>query len=249
MAFYGGGFPEYVPVAERKARAQKSVEKLRKTNPDLAPVVLTGTKLVSTWWGKSWTDNLTHYSDYSNRIARGRSYIRHGAVLDLQLTPGKVHALVQGSDTKPYQVELSIKPLSKAAWAAIVKACTGKLNSLQELLEGNFPAALADLFQLKGKGLFPGSRDITLHCSCPDSARMCKHVAAVLFGIGVRLDDDPGLFFQLRQVNVAELITETTREQSQNLLNKSKVKSRRVIADADMSSLFGIDLETDDEDK
>lgn len=248
MAFYND-FPKYVPVAKRKEKAQKSVERLRKTNPNLAPVMVTGTKLVHTWWGKSWIDNLTHYADYANRIARGRSYLRHGAVLDLQLAPGKVHALVQGSEKEPYEVELSIKPLSKTAWTAIVKACTGKLSSLQELIEGKFPAALADLFQLQGKGLFPGSRDITLQCSCPDSARMCKHVAAVLFAIGVRLDEDPSLFFQLRQVNVAELITETTREQSQTLLNKSKVKSRRVIADTDMSSLFGIDLETDDEDK
>ncbi|MBC8081388.1 MAG: SWIM zinc finger family protein [Gorillibacterium sp.] len=244
MSFYSE-YPEYVSVAEKKLRALKTIEKLRKKNPNIAPITLTGTKLVRTWWGKAWNDNLVSYSDYANRIDRGRSYVRHGAVLDLQLTQGQVQALVQGSETKPYKVELLIQPISKEVWAAIIKDCTGKMNSLQELIEGKFPKALADLFKLKGIGLFPAPKEIVLKCSCPDSAKMCKHVAAVLFGVGARLDDNPGLFFELRNVNITDLITETTKQQSQSLLEKSKVKSRRVIADGDMSSIFGIDLDTD----
>jgi uncharacterized Zn finger protein len=243
MAYYDYGFPKYVSVAEKRMKAQKSVEKLRKKNPDISPVVLTGTKLTRTWWGKSWNDNLERYADYANRIGRGRSYVRHGAVLDLKLTEGNIGALVQGSAAKPYQVNISIKPLSKDIWAVLTKECAGKIDSLQELLDGKFPKALRELFTTQGKGLFPAPKEITLNCSCPDSARMCKHVAAALYGVGTRLDDDPGLFFTLRKVNIQELISKTVSKKAQTLLDKSKVKSRRVIEDTDIAEMFGIEMD------
>jgi uncharacterized Zn finger protein len=243
MSVYGD-FPEYVPVAERRKQAQKSVEKLKKKHPNIAPVIITGRKITKTWWGKSWCDNLERYSDYANRIDRGRSYVRNGAVLDLQVVQGKISALVQGSGSKPYQVHITIKPLSKGVWEDIIKNCSGKMDSLQELLEGKFPQALSDLFTAKGTGLFPAPKEITLQCSCPDSARMCKHVAAVLYGVGARLDEDTALFFVLREVKVEELISESISKKSQALLEKSKTKGRRVIDDADISGVFGIDMET-----
>lgn len=239
------GYPEYVPVAERKRKAQKAVDTLKKKKPDIAPIIIEGRKLTRTWWGKSWNDNLESYSDYSNRIGRGRSYVRSGAVLDLQITPGNIHALVQGSRKKPYQVDIAIQPLTKGTWEAITKACAGKIHSLQELIEGKFPKALADLFTLQGKGLFPAPKEISLQCSCPDWAVMCKHVAAVLYGVGVRLDDNPSLFFVLRKVNIEELISETITGKSQSLLEKSKTKSSRVIDYIDVSSLFGIEVEAE----
>lgn len=239
MAYYDG-FPKYVSVEEKRLKAQKSVEKLRKKNPDISPVVIAGTKLTRTWWGKSWNDNLERYADYANRIGRGRSYVRHGAVLDLQLTEGKISALVQGSAAKPYQVNISIKPLSKDIWETLIKDCAGKIDSLQELIAGKFPKALAELFTAPGKGLFPVPKEISFNCSCPDPARMCKHVAAALYGVGARLDDDPGLFFILRNVNIHELISETVSKKAQTMLNKSKVKSSRVIEDTDIAEMFGI---------
>lgn len=243
MSYYSE-FPEYVPVAEKRKQALKSVEKLKKKNPDISPVIITGRKLTSTWWGKSWNDNLESYSDYSNRIGRGRSYVRHGAVLDLKITQGKISALVQGSVAKPYQVNISIQPLSKDSWEAITKDCAGKIDSLQELIAGKFPKALSELFTAKGKGLFPAPKEISLNCSCPDWANMCKHVAAVLYGVGVRLDDDPTLFFVLRNVIIDDLISETISKKAQTLLEKSKVKSHRVIEDTDVSDMFGIEMET-----
>lgn len=235
---------EYVSAADKRKKAQKSTEKLKKKNPDISPVIITGTKIAKTWWGKSWNDNLERYSDYENRIGRGRSYVRNGAVLDLKITSGNISALVQGSRSKPYQVNITIKPLQKEVWEAITKDCTGKIDSLQELLEGKFPKALADLFTAKGKGLFPSPKEITLNCSCPDWANMCKHVAAVLYGVGARLDDDPGLFFVLRNVNIEELVSEAINKKSQSMLEKSGAKSRRVIDEVDISSLFGIEVET-----
>jgi Uncharacterized conserved protein len=240
-----GYFAEYIPVAEKRERAQKSIEKLKKKNPNISPVIITGRKIARTWWGESWNDNLESYSDYSNRIGRGRSYVRHGAVLDLKITQGNISALVQGSGTKPYQVDISIKPLQKDVWEAIAKDCAGKIESLQELIEGKLPKALSDLFTAKGKGLFPSPKEIELQCSCPDWANMCKHVAAVLYGVGSRLDDDAGLFFVLRNINIEELISETINKKSKTLLEKSETRSRRILDETDISGMFGIDMETE----
>lgn len=245
MAYYDS-YPQYVPVAEKRRLAQQSVEKLRKKNPDISPVILVGRKLARTWWGKSWNDNLESYSDYANRIGRGRSYVRNEAVLDLKIMNGIIRALVQGSESKPYQIQLTILPLAKDNWDTLAKECSGKINSLQELTEGKFPKALSELFTTKGKGLFPNPKEITLQCSCPDSARMCKHVAATLYGVGARLDDDPTLFFVLRGVRVEALISETIMKKSESLLEKSKNKSRRVMRDTDVSDMFGIELKKDE---
>ena len=244
MSYYGG-FPEYVPVSEKRKRAQEAVEKLRKKDPTISPIIIEGRSIAKTWWGKSWNDNLESYADYSNRIGRGRSYVRHGAVLDLKINVGNISALVQGSDKRPYKVEINIKPISKELWKIIEKECVGKIHSLEELTQGKFPKALSDLFTAKGKGLFPTPKEITMECSCPDWAGMCKHIAAVLYGVGAKLDDDPLLFFKLRNVNIQDLIQEAVNEKSKVLLEKSEVKSRRILDDTDIFGMFGIDMETD----
>ena len=192
---YYDEFPPYVPVAQRRAKAEKQLQQMQKKNPHLKPVILTGNSLASTWWGKSWNSNLERYADYSNRIGRGRSYVRNRAVLDLQLTSGKVTALVQGSRPQPYKIAITIDTLSADNWSSIRQACAGRFDSLSELLAGKFPQALKDLFFEKGAGLFPAPHDIHFDCSCPDWASMCKHVAAALYGVGARLDEDPAVIF------------------------------------------------------
>ena len=245
MRYYNNyGFPHYVPVAEKQARAKRKLEELRKNHPGVRPVILGGRTLVQTWWGKAWNDNLNKYADYANRVGRGRSYLRHGAVLDLQIRPGRVEAIVQGSDTDPYTVSIKIKPLSKSCWKAIQTACAGQITSLPELLKGKFPKALAELFTAKGSGLFPSPKEIDFECSCPDWAVMCKHVAAVLYGIGTRMDEDSALLFLLRKVKMRDLVTEAVRGTSSALLKRAKTKSARVIDDADLGDVFGIELET-----
>ena len=238
MSYYGDY--NYVTAGEREAKRQKSIEKLRKKNPDIKPVIITGRKIVRTWWGKAWIDNLSRYSDYSNRLGRGSSYVRQGAVLDLGITPGKITALVQGSRATPYKVEITITSLAPDIWKNITEICRGKIESLQELIEGKFPESLGDLFTTVNKGLFPSPKDISLVCNCPDWAVMCKHVAAVLYGVGSRMDDDPSLFFLLRNVRIDDLISKTVTEKSEKLIKKSDAKSSRVIDD-DISEVFGID--------
>ncbi|MCB2181261.1 MAG: hypothetical protein KQH63_04510 [Desulfobulbaceae bacterium] len=237
-------YPRYVSVAEKKAKAAKKLKQLKKKMPDIKPVVIEGKALARTWWGKSWNKNLERYADYSNRIGRGRSYVRHGAVLDLKIDSGKVTALVQGSTSKPYEVVINIKAISQTNWRAIKKQCEGQLKSLQDLLAGKFPKALGEIFFSKEKGLFPRPHAISFNCSCPDWASMCKHVAAALYGIGARFDEDSSLFFKLRDADTGDLIARAVKDKTGELLAKTRKKSAKVIEDADLSGIFGIDMDS-----
>ncbi|EFK07381.1 conserved hypothetical protein [delta proteobacterium NaphS2] len=237
------GYPAYVSVAEKRAKAAKKLKQLKKKNPHINPIVIDGTAIARTWWGKAWNKNLESYADYHNRIGRGRSYVRHGAVLDLQIRPGLVESLVQGSRSKPYVVTIRIKAIGKKNWKEIKTASQGKLDSLQELLAGKFPKGLGEIFTSQGKGLFPSPKEINFSCSCPDWASMCKHVAATLYGIGARLDQDPELFFKLRQVKMKDLVTGAVEGKTKELLKKARKKSSRVIDDSDLADVFGIDME------
>jgi len=238
-------FPKYVSVAEKKAKAAKKLKQLQKKNSDIQPVIIEGNSLANTWWGKAWNSNLTKYADFSNRVGRGRSYLRHGAVLDLKIDSGTVSALVQGSLSIPYKVEISIKKITQNNWKNIKDACHGKIDSLQELLQGKFPKALAEIFTSKNQGLFPSPAEIQFSCSCPDWAYMCKHVASALFGIGSRLDENPMLFFKLRGVDGNELVKQAVKDNTNKLLEKAKNKTSRVLEDINISDLFGIDMESD----
>lgn len=239
-------YPEYVSVGQKKAKADKMLKKLQKKNKNLLPVQIEGGTLASTWWGKSWNSNLESYADYSNRIGRGRSYVRHGSVLDLQISEGKVSSLVMGSGSRPYSISVTIKKLRKTVWVNIKKLAKDKIHSLQELLQGKFPKALNELFTSKGDGLFPSPKEIDFECSCPDWADMCKHVAATLYGIGARLDDTPEIFFTLRGVNSKELVDYAVNEQKSAIFTKGKTKKSAHIVDADdskLSSMFDIDFD------
>lgn len=236
-------YPRYVPVAEKQAKADQKLKQLKKKNPDIRPVRLEGKALTQSWWGKAWNKNLERYADFSNRIGRGRSYVRHGAVLDLQIQPGRVDALVQGSASSPYEVEVRIKEIPEKDWKTMIAVCEGRLESLQELIAGQFPKALADIFTAQGEGLFPTPTEIGFSCSCPDWASMCKHVAATLYGIGARFDEDPSLFFYLRNRDISDLVSTAVAEGTRTLLDRAERKSDRVLDDADLSDVFGIDMD------
>ena len=240
---YEDFYPPYVSVAQRRAKAEKKLRQLRKKRPNIKPVIIEGRSLATTWWGKSWNSNLERYADYHNRIERGRSYVRHRAVLDLQMRRGTITALVQGSDTQPYEITIKIDKLNTRNWVTIRQACEGSFDSLGELLAGKFPQSLKDLFFRKGSGLFPAPQEIHFDCSCPDWASMCKHVAAVLYGIGVRLDEKASLFFTLRGINVDDIITQTVAETTQALLSKAERQRDNVLDDADLGDVFGIQLD------
>ncbi|MCK9525596.1 MAG: hypothetical protein M0R49_06670 [Limnochordia bacterium] len=235
-----GDYPEYVPVSVKKEKAQRQIEKLRKKNPNLAPIIIEGRTIARTWWGKAWNDNLELYADYSNRLARGRSYIRSGAVLDLQIDTGRVTALVQGSRRTPYTVQVQIDALSDRQLESIAKLCDQRIIDLEELLAGKFPKELQELFTLKGQGLFPTSKEIHFDCTCPDWASMCKHVTAVLYGIGARFDGDPTLFFALRDIDFGLLLKKTIDQKMESMLKNAGKTSSRVLDDPDVFDLFGI---------
>lgn len=239
MSFYDYDYV-HVSVAQKKEKARKSLEQLKRTMPDIEPVVIEGTAIAKTWWGKAWNKNLESYADYSNRIGRGRSYVREGAVLHLKIDSGTINALVQGSTAKPYQVEIGIDPLNEKTWKQITVLCNRRIESLEQLVSGKFPKELENLFTTRQEGLFPAPKEIHFHCSCPDSARLCKHVAAVLYGVGARLDQNPMLLFSLRKMPVDELIKKSIADKMTSMLKNADKKSPRVIGDDQVHDLFGV---------
>jgi uncharacterized Zn finger protein len=245
-----GGFPPYVSVAERRAKAWRQAEKLIKKLGRLEPVAITGRTLAKSWWGKSWNQNLERYSDFANRLPRGRSYLSNGMVLDLRIDKETIKGIVAGTASTPYQITICIKAISGPAWKRLVEKAMGKVETLQTLLEGKFPEELKDLFFAKDSGLFPAPNEIKLDCSCPDWATMCKHVAAVLYGVGARLDNSPELFFTLRGVNMDDLIGQVAKKETEKLLSKKPGKSARIIQSSDnrlsdISALFGVSMTAD----
>jgi len=244
---YGYGYAPYVSVAEKRARNKKAADKLRKKDENVRPVVVQGRTIATSWWGKSWNANLERYADYSNRIGRGRSYVCHGAVLDLGVVPGRVDALVQGSRGSPYKVTITIEALSAGVWKQLREESLKQVDSLSDLLAGKFPKALKNTFFAQGTGLFPSPKEINFDCSCPDWASMCKHVAAALYGIGNRLDSSPELLFTLRRVTMDELIAHTIDAAAQGLIGRAdRAAGDDVLADADLGDVFGIEMENVD---
>ncbi|MFW6263512.1 MAG: SWIM zinc finger family protein [Thermotogota bacterium] len=238
MSYFEYG--EYVSVSEKKAMADASIEKLKKKHPDIQPVIIEGRALAKSWWGKAWNQNLESYADYTNRIKRGRNYVRNHAVVDLKIAQGKVTGMVQGSRKKPYKIQIDIDPLSDERWTCIGKLCNNRIESVEKLIQGKFPEELNETFTDRQYGLFPSPKEIHFKCSCPDWAYMCKHIAAVLYGIGSRLDNDPLLFFLLRGVDVKLLIKKTMDEKVNTMLKNTNKKSSREINSDKIQDIFGL---------
>ena len=227
----------YVPVAARRANAQRELIKLRKKGRMISPVKIEGRTIAKSFWGKSWCSNLERYSDYENRLPRGRTYVRNGSVVDLHITKGKIEAMVAGSEL--YTINIVIAPVAPHRWRAICKDCAGTVDSLVELLQGRFDKGVMNRVSREGDGLFPYPGEIKLSCSCPDWADMCKHVAAALYGVGARLDEEPQLLFVLRGVNETELLAGAA---SRTPLTKTGAGTANVLGDSDVAALFGIEM-------
>jgi uncharacterized Zn finger protein len=232
----------YVSVAERRRKAEREMDKLRKKGHPVSPVAIEGRTIARTFWGKAWCDNLEGYSDYENRLPRGRTYVRNGSVVDLQIAPGEVKAMVSGSEL--YKVAIKVSAVPKSRWTAICGDCAGAIDSLVELLQGRFSKGVMERICRQKTGLFPVPEEIELSCSCPDWASMCKHIAAVLYGIGARLDEQPELLFRLRMVDEKELIAKAG---SGLPLSRKGLAKDKVLAVSDVSALFGIEMATGQE--
>jgi uncharacterized Zn finger protein len=226
----------YVPAAERRRKAAGAMAKLAKKGQTISPVVVQGRAIATTAWGKAWCANMESYSDYSNRLPRGRTYVRNGSVVDLQITPSTVAAQVSGSSI--YRTTITVKPVPKARWQQICADCAGGIDSLVELLQGRFSKGVMDRLCRQGDGLFPVPMDIRFDCSCPDGAYMCKHVAAVLYGVGARFDSKPELLFTLRQVDPAELLSKAGSG-----VVTAPAAGERTLAGDDLGALFGLEMD------
>ncbi len=230
MSYFGYSWRPYVSVRQRQRNAEREMEKLRKKGHLVAPVVIQGRTIASSFWGKAWCENLERYGDYANRIPRGRTYVRNGSVVDLQHSPGKVTARVSGSSL--YTVNVRIAPVDAAKWKKICNDCAGGIDSLVELLQGRFSEAVMERVCAPGKGLFPTPEEIEFDCSCPDWASMCKHVAAVLYGIGARLDETPEVLFRLRGQDEMDLVAHAGKEVRRS---SKKPASAKVLDEAEVA--------------
>lgn len=227
----------YVPVAERRANARRVAAQLARQGKQLQPVEVQGRTIARSFWGKAWCTHLEAYSDYKNRLPRGRTYARNGSVVHLEISQGQIEAMVSGSEM--YDVTVRIDTLSDRRWKGVLDRCAGQIDSLVELLQGKLSDGVMEVVTDRRSGLFPAPREIHLHCSCPDWATMCKHVAAVLYGVGNRLDHEPAMLFSLRGVDPSELIEEAI---DRGVAQRRSARGR-VLAEDDLSSVFGIDLD------
>jgi len=232
-----GDWAPYVPVAERRRKAKAKMQKLKKKGLDVQPIEIEGRKIAKSFWGIAWNDHLESLGDYANRIPRGRTYVRNGSVCHLDIQKGQVEACVSGSSI--YRVSISIHDLPTKQWTQVKSKCAGQVGSMLELLQGKLSKSVMSVVTDKASGLFPDPSEIELNCDCPDGAYMCKHIAAVLYGVGARLDDRPELLFKLRGVDHEELISADVA--LANTTGKAQGKSRR-IADDSLADVFGIDI-------
>jgi uncharacterized Zn finger protein len=231
------GWKPYVSAAAKKRRAATRIAKLKKGGHPVAPVIVSGRKIANSFWGEAWCGNLERYTDYESRLPRGRTYVRNGSVIDLQIGKGQVTAAVSGSDL--YSVNITVAPVTRTRWKAICRDCAGRIDSLMELLQGRIAKGIMDRVCREADGLFPAPKEIKLSCDCPDWADMCKHVAAVLYGVGARLDEKPALIFLLRGVNESEMIASA----GETLARPGSLpETANRLVDGDMAALFGLDM-------
>jgi uncharacterized Zn finger protein len=242
MSWYGdyGDWPPRVPVATKIARGRAAAKKLaKKEGREPCPITIDGRKIAKTFWGLTWCENLDRYRDISNRLPRGATYVRNGSVSDLVIEPGKVRAVVGG--TEAYTVKITIQTLKQDVWKAIGRDCAQEIDSLFDLLQGRFNEGVMQRLTRAEGGLFPHKNQISMSCTCPDSAGVCKHIAATFYGVAARLDRQPELLFKLRNVDHLELIGQATS--AANLDQALDSSAAATLSDSDLGSIFGIDLE------
>ncbi len=227
---------------EQKAKIERDLNRRRQRGEALEPLAAPSgkTKLSQTFWGQAWGRHLATYEEYAMRLPRGRSYLRQGHVYGLKIEPGLASAVVTGAEV--YETRIHITPLSATRWASIVEACSGKVGSMMDLLAGKLGEDLLRVFADPEEGLFPSPREIRFDCTCPDYADMCKHAAAVLYGVGLRLDAEPQLLFTLRKVHQEDLLADAQRDALNQLHSEANATT---LEGTDLSALFGIDLADD----
>ncbi len=228
----------YVPVAQRRRKAEAMAKALARKGQALLPVNISGHAIATTFWGKNWCQHLERFSDFANRLPRGRTYARNGSIVDLQITSGEITAMVSGS--KLYNIRMKITSLEKPRWKSVCQDCSESIHSLIDLMSGKLGNRVIERLTDKKRGVFPEPHEIKMSCTCPDYAGLCKHLAAVLYGVGHRLDTSPELLFLLRGVDQADLVAASLSSESLDIATGGGQSSG--LASDDLSELFGIDL-------
>jgi uncharacterized Zn finger protein len=236
---FGWNSGQYVSAAEKRHRAMKASDALERKGQRLSPVRIEGRAIARSFWGKAWCENLESYSDFRNRLPRGRTYVRNGSVVDLQIAPGVIRALVSGSAL--YRITITIQLVQRIAWKVLKAECAGQVGSLMDLLQGKLSAKVMEIIAHRETGLFPTPAEIGLDCSCPDWAGMCKHVAATLYAVGARLDQNPELLFLLRGADHLELVTEATKSVTSGV--STPPDGSAFLTDANLEEIFGIEIQ------
>lgn len=229
-------YPPKRSVASVRQAAKKKAESLQKKDKSVQPVIIDGKIIVRSFWGKAWCKNLLSYHDFANRLPRGRSYVLNRAVIDLRIEATHIRALLAGSAT--YQVNVNIAPLSDAQWQLFKEDTSGQISSAIALLQGKLPTDVLKRIVDPHEGLFPTPAEISMDCDCPDSAQMCKHIAAAMYGVGHRLDTEPELLFKLRGVNQSELIQQVIGSGNQQALEHTRPQ----VAGNHLENIFGVKI-------
>ena len=227
----------YIPVAQRRAQAAREMARLERKGLKVQPVRIAGRRIAQTFWGEGWCRHLKKFSDFENRLPRGRTYVRSGAVCHLEIGSGQISGKVSGSEL--YDVRLKIRALPADKWARLKSRCVGQVSSALELLQGRLSDRVMSVVTDRDQGLFPGPREMTMSCSCPDWATMCKHVAAVLYGVGARLDESPELLFLLRGVDYNQLVS---RASVRAVVGRAASRPGRRLREDVIGEVFGIDV-------
>lgn len=246
MSWYGGygygGYYRQPTMAELGVKARASAAQLKKQGRKLTPVSVEGRTIAHTWWGKAWVSNLERYADFSNRVGRGKRYVRAGCVIDLQVSEGRIEAVVQGSREMPYEVSVYIEPMGDEAFDALLDRCSVRADSLEALVVGDFPQEMKDQLTAGRDGIFPEPAQIRFDCNCPDSALMCKHIAAAIMAVAPQLDADPLLLFELRGIDTQDLLKRSVEQKLNLMLANADAPSPRILDadDVELTRLFGV---------
>jgi uncharacterized Zn finger protein len=225
-------------VKDLRQRAAFFAKKLGDEGVRLTPVKSAKKSISSSFWGQAWNRNLNHYSMFANQLAPGRTFLRNGAVIDLCVEKGTIRGLVAAQSL--CEVAVKARPVDTARWARLVERCSGSVRSLTDLMSGKLPEETLAAITDESAGLFPEPEEITFSCSCPDWTDVCVHVAAVLYGFSLRLDEEPALLFTLRSTDPADLISSAT---DKFVSDVAAVSDPMVESDMhQLEDLFGIDL-------
>ena len=218
---------------------------------DYGEVKIDGKVISSSWWGQMWCRNIENYSNIRNRLERGRTYIRQNTVKSLSISNNCAESQVQGHSKEPYRVIINIKTIEKSKYDNILNKCENSVDNLESLMTGSFPKEYQQFFTDEEYGLFPKSNEIDYNCTCLDyekNMHMCKHIAATMYAIGNKLDNDPLIFFKLRGIDISEFSNKILKKETEFVWNNINGESNRKINSNDISFLFGVDCdEIDDE--